>query len=86
MRHIPKVLILLSGLAAAPAFAQGSGDQRAACQGDAYRLCDQYVPDAIAVEQCLRAHMGSLSAGCRAEFGVGGGKAAKKAKARKRRR
>jgi len=86
MRHILRLAVLLGCFAVTPAFAQGSADQRAACQGDAYRLCDAYIPDAIAVEQCLRARMGSLSAACRAEFGGGGGKVAKKAKPRKRRR
>jgi hypothetical protein len=60
---------VLAGLAAAPALAQGTAEQRAACEGDAYRLCDAYVPDAILIERCLRAKANSLSPGCRAEFG-----------------
>lgn len=71
MRMILGTSALLALLATAPALAQGTPQQRAACEGDAYRLCDAYVPDAVAVERCLRAHMGSLSAQCRAEFGDG---------------
>jgi hypothetical protein len=60
---------LLAVLAAAPAIAQGTAEQRTACEADAYRLCDAYVPDAILIERCLKANGNALSAPCRAEFG-----------------
>jgi hypothetical protein len=66
-------LFLATGLAlflAPPAFAEGTSEQRAHCSSDASRLCDEYVPDAIAVEQCLRAHLSQLSPACRSEFGA----------------
>lgn len=69
MRIILGTSALFALLAAAPALAQGTAQQRASCEADAYRLCDAYVPDAIAVERCLRGNMGALSAPCRAEFG-----------------
>jgi len=55
-------------LAAAPAWAQGTAQQRSACTDDAYRFCNADIPDAIAVEQCLRANVRGLSRACRAEF------------------
>jgi len=65
---------LLALLSAAPAMAQGTASQRAACEGDAYKFCEAQVPDAIAVEKCLRGNAGSLSAACRAEMGLSEGK------------
>ncbi len=71
MRGLLWIAIPLGLFACAPAFAQGSEEQRSACKADAYRLCDQYIPDSGAVESCLRAHMRALSPGCRREFGGG---------------
>lgn len=78
MRMFFRVSALLAFFAAAPAMAQGTAAQRAACESDAYRLCEAQVPDAIAVEKCLRANAGSLSPACRAEFGMGEGKKRKR--------
>ncbi|MBI1868861.1 MAG: hypothetical protein HYS06_11320 [Methylocystis sp.] len=74
--------IVFALLAAAPASAQGAAQQRSACTDDAYRLCEAQVPDAAAVEQCLRAHMSGLSRACRQEFAG----PTKKTKKRARRR
>ncbi len=63
-----QALALLAVSAITPSYAQGTSEQREACEGDAHRLCDAYIPDAIAVEKCLRANSGKLSRGCRAEF------------------
>ena len=38
------------------------------CEPDAYRLCNQYIPDQGRVAACLRANTRQLSAGCRAEM------------------
>lgn len=81
MRIFLRLSALLAFFAAAPALAQGTAEQRAACEGDANRFCDAYIPDAVAVERCLRANIGSLSAACQREFGVGpssGGKRRKR--------
>lgn len=51
------------------AFAQGTPEQRAACQDDAYKFCPYDVPDAEKVEACLRKYIRSISAACRAQFG-----------------
>ncbi|PPD44157.1 MAG: hypothetical protein CTY15_07905 [Methylocystis sp.] len=55
-------------LVAGPAAAQGTEQQRAACERDAHRLCAAEEPDAIAVENCLRANMKTLSSACRRQF------------------
>ena len=77
MRIFFRLSAMLAFFAAAPAMAQGTQEQRDACENDAYRFCEAQVPDAVAVEKCLKANIGSLSAGCRAEFGVGGKKGRK---------
>src|SRR5262249_37804936 len=64
---------LLFGLAlaapSAPAVAQGTPAQRAACEQDAYRLCSQYIPDERRTGNCLRRNRINLSPACRAMFG-----------------
>jgi hypothetical protein len=61
---------LLLGLAliATPAAAQGTPEQRAACEQDAYRFCSQYIPDERRTGACLRRHRVSLSPACRRMF------------------
>jgi hypothetical protein len=66
MRSFFWLSILFAFFAAAPASAQGSGQQH--CTDDAYRLCEAQIPDASAVENCLRANMSRLSRDCRQEF------------------
>jgi hypothetical protein len=78
MRGLLWIAIPLALFVSAPASAQGTAEERSACKEDAYRLCDDDIPDAIAVERCLRAHMSALSAGCRKEFGGAPAKARKK--------
>jgi hypothetical protein len=52
-----------------PAAAQGTPEQRAACEGDAMRLCGNYVPDVQRITACMRAKRSQLSPRCRAHFG-----------------
>jgi type II secretory pathway component PulL len=54
-----------------PAAAQGSPEQRAACQDDAMRLCNQYVPDVNRITACMSQKRRYLSPRCRAVFGGG---------------
>jgi len=58
-------------LAAAPAGAQGTPEQRAACEGDAMRLCQQYIPDVNQITACMSRHRGQLSPACRKYFSGG---------------
>ncbi len=83
MRSLLWIAIPLALVVSAPASAQGTSEERSACKNDAFRFCDDDIPDAIAVEKCLRAHMSALSAGCRQEFG---GAAHPKGKKRRRAR
>ena len=55
--------------AASPAAAQGTPEQRAACENDAMRLCGQFVPDVQRITACMRAKRRQLSPRCRAVFG-----------------
>ena len=51
-----------------PAGAQGTPEQRAACQGDAERLCGQYVPDIDRITACMKQNRRNLSPRCRIFF------------------
>ncbi len=70
MRGSIGLAVLVALFAATPAFATGTPEQRAACSDDAFRFCNDYVPDAFAVERCLRAHISELSPACRKELGA----------------
>lgn len=66
-------LAALAGLALwlglAPAAAQGTPEQRAACEGDAMRLCSEFVPDVQRVTACMSQKRRYLSPRCRVYFG-----------------
>jgi hypothetical protein len=83
MRSIFGFSLLLACLAAAPASAQGTARQRSACTDDAYRFCEKLVPDAAAVESCLKSHFSQLSRACRQQ--LAGAEATKKKRKRGRR-
>ncbi len=68
MRGSIGLAVLFVLLLSAPAFAVGTAEQRARCNDDAFKFCNEYVPDAYAVEKCLRGHLSGLSPACRAEF------------------
>jgi hypothetical protein len=53
-----------------PAAAQGTPQQRAACEGDAMRLCGNYVPDVQRITACMHAKRSQLNPRCRAVFGA----------------
>ena len=55
--------------ASLPAAAQQwTAQQRAACEPDAMRLCNQYIPDVQRVSACMSAYRRYLSPACRALF------------------
>ena len=62
--------LLPSGAAAAPG--GDTSEARQACTSDAFRLCNDAMPDRTRVTACLRAHRVSLSPACRTVFGGGG--------------
>lgn len=59
--------LIMSGIAA-PAFAQGTAEERSDCMGDAFRFCSSDIPIVAAIESCLEENMGRLSPACRREF------------------
>ena len=74
-RRLMMMVAALFGIAlmSVPAAAQGTPEQRAACQGDAQRLCGQYVPDVDRITACMSQKRRYLSPRCRAVF-TGGAK------------
>jgi len=63
------------------AAAQGTPEQRAACEGDASNFCGQFLPDAGPTASCLRKNIRRISPACRAVLTKG-----RAAKRRARRR
>ena len=56
-------------LAPVPAAAQRyTPEQRAACEGDAMRLCSEFVPDVQRITACMHQKRRFLSPRCRAVF------------------
>jgi hypothetical protein len=53
---------------AVPADAQPTPAQRQACEQDAYRLCQDAIPDEQRVRQCLVRNMRRLTPACRTAF------------------
>jgi len=73
MIHLTKTLALLlaGALCSTSGYAldnHGTAEQRAACAGDAFRLCAGHIPDPKGVEACLRRSQPGLSPACRAVF------------------
>jgi hypothetical protein len=60
---------LMASAGTSPVAAQGTPQQRAACEGDAMRLCGNYVPDVQRITACMHAKRSQLSLRCRAVFG-----------------
>lgn len=59
----------MAALAPSPAAAQGTPQQRAACEAEARWLCSNYVPDVDAITACMVRNRHLLSPRCRAMFG-----------------
>jgi hypothetical protein len=64
----PAALALAALLAPSPATAQGTPEQRAACEEEAKWLCSNYIPDADQITACMIRNVHSLSPKCRATF------------------
>jgi hypothetical protein len=74
------LLVALGALSPASAQrADDAGMQNAqnACQSDAYRFCNDAIPDRAKVASCLFKHKREISQGCRAVIGGGAKKAGK---------
>jgi hypothetical protein len=82
MRHRLNRLAVMSlaatglwlGLALTPAAAQqGTINPEQACKDDAFRLCNNFIPDRDKVGACLRRNARALSRDCRTVIAGGGG-------------
>jgi hypothetical protein len=73
-----KVLVafafVIVGLALPASAQQPTMAQRQACEQDAYRLCDQFIPNENLVKQCLIKNMSRLNPVCRSAFRPAKGK------------
>ena len=77
--------LTLTCLSVAPAAAQqGTINPEQACRDDAFRLCNDFIPDRNKVGACLRSKARALSRDCRTVIGGGGG--THRAKQRRHRR
>lgn len=66
MRHVFWIsAALLFGLSASVALAQGTEEQREACQPDAKRFCEQVGFDTARIAQCMGQNYRKLSPACR---------------------
>jgi hypothetical protein len=78
MKRLITVSVAMFGLALLtlpePAAAQWSAKQKAACQGDAMRLCSQSLADPGQLSACMSRNSSKVSAGCKAAMGGGGKK------------
>jgi hypothetical protein len=61
-------LIGAAGLTSTPVAAQGTPEQQQACQSDAFRLCNEFIPDVARTSACMARKRASLSPACRSEF------------------
>jgi hypothetical protein len=66
---VPAALALMAVLVPARVAAQGTPQQRAACEEEARWLCSNYVPDQDQVTACMVRNVHSVSPRCRAVFG-----------------
>jgi hypothetical protein len=71
-------LTAVVSIAPEPAFAQFSSAQRAACGGDAQRLCASSMANPQQLSACMQSNASKVSARCRTAMGMGGGKKKKK--------
>lgn len=66
---VPAGLVLVALLLPSFVAAQGTLEQRAACEDEARWLCSNYIPDAEAIKGCMLRNLDQLSPRCRAMFG-----------------
>jgi hypothetical protein len=65
---VPAGLALMGAIASAPAAAQGTSQQRAACKDEARWLCSNYIPDENQITACMIRNRHLLTPRCRAMF------------------
>jgi hypothetical protein len=68
MTKLSLIALALGLFAMQPAEAQPTPAQRQACEQDAYRLCQETMPDEQRTRQCLVRNMRRLTPACRSAF------------------
>lgn len=68
---LSSMIVTVSLTAASPALAEGTAAQRAACTGDAFRLCLSEIPNVAGVTACLRRERANISSACRTVMDAG---------------
>ncbi|QGM92827.1 hypothetical protein F7D13_01665 [Methylocystis rosea] len=68
MRKLIPFSFLWAFVAATPAYAQGTSQERSDCMGDAMRFCSSDIPFVDEIESCLQQNIARLSPACRREF------------------
>ncbi|PWB89421.1 hypothetical protein C5688_15995 [Methylocystis sp. MitZ-2018] len=68
MRKLIPFSFFLAFVAATPAYAQGTSQERSDCMGDAMRFCSSDIPFVDEIESCLQQNIARLSPACRREF------------------
>jgi len=78
MRNVRQLLLgaaIVAALGSLPipslADYQPTAEQRAACTGDAFRLCSSDIPNMSRIIACMQAKKSQLSPRCRAQFDKG---------------
>ena len=51
-----------------PGLAQGTPEQRWACEEDAFKFCGKETPNVERITACMNKNVKKLSPGCRAQF------------------
>ena len=67
-KRIAVATLVMASSFAAPAWSQGTPEQRAACTPDVFRLCSSYIPDADRISACLVSRQQELSEACASVF------------------
>jgi hypothetical protein len=67
--HLAALAGIALWLGLSPAAAQGTPEQRAACENDAMRLCSEFAGDVSRITACMSQKRRYLSPQCRVHFG-----------------
>jgi hypothetical protein len=63
-KRIAVATLVIAPAFAAPAWSQGTPQQRSACIPDVFRLCSSFIPDVDRITACLVSHQQDLSEAC----------------------
>lgn len=69
MKLMSAIFLTSALLLSSAAFAQGTQEQREACEADANKWCPYDIPNVDAIAACLRKNIKWISPACQAQFG-----------------